>query len=162
MVDTPVPQQFQASTNLLSLPNLPSTHINNHHMSQTPEKQQAYLQALSDVALKPHSFKQNPNRVVPLRRYKPTRQVIGDEQKYVLAKENVKFDTPTYASITSPPSLKPQKHYCDITGLEGRYKNPANSLRFHNVEIYQEIIKNMPAGVDQDYLELRGANVILK
>ncbi|EAZ63266.1 Ino eighty subunit 6 [Scheffersomyces stipitis CBS 6054] len=128
-----------------------------------PEKQPVDLYKLSEIAEGPHSFKQNPNRLrPPARRYKPARQVIGDEQKYLQTKENIKFDTPTWFSVAAPPSLVPQKHYCDITGLRGKYKNPANSLRFHNVEIYQEIIKNMPPGVDQEYLELRGANVILK
>ena len=101
-------------------------------------------------------------RKAPQRRYKPCRQIIGDEVKYLQAKSNIKFDTPTYSSINAPPSLKPQKHYCDITGLPGKYKSPANSLRFYDVEIYQEVIRNMPPGVDQEYLELRGANVILK
>ncbi|KAK6455281.1 Ino eighty subunit 6 [Scheffersomyces xylosifermentans] len=131
-------------------------------MSHTPEKQPSELYAISEVSTRVHSFKQNPNRKTPTRRYKSTKQVISDEQKYLQTKDNIKIDTPTWANIAAPPSLLPQKHYCDITGLTGRYKNPANALRFHNVEIYQEIIKNMPPGVDQDYLELRGANVILK
>lgn len=120
------------------------------------------LHELSEITTKFHSFKNNPNRPKPIRRYKPARQLVSDEVKYLQAKENIKFDTPTYTSISAPPSLRPQKHYCDITGLQGRYKSPSNSLRFHNVEIYQEIIKNLQPGVDQDYLSLRGANVILK
>ncbi|KAK6200959.1 Ies6 protein [Scheffersomyces amazonensis] len=119
------------------------------------------LHFISDITTKPHSFKQNPNRKPPPRRYKPVKQLISDEVKFLQTK-NLAVDTPTYVSIVSPPSLRPSKNYCDITGLEGPYKNPANMLRFHNVEIYQEVIKNMPSGVDQEYLELRGANVILK
>lgn len=119
---------------------------------------------ISHLVTKPHSFKKSGTKVNTsnTRRYKPTKQVISDEAKYLQTKENIKFDTPTYSSVGAPPSLKPQKHYCDITGLPGKYKNPSNGLRFYNVEIYQEVIRNMPAGVDQEYLGLRGANVILK
>ncbi|CAI5759364.1 unnamed protein product [Candida verbasci] len=121
------------------------------------------LHALSEVTTKPHSFKQNPNRkVIPNRRYKPSRQLISDEIKYLQSLPNLKFDSSTYVSVTSPPSLLPRKHYCDITGLKGSYKAPSNQLRFHNVEIYQEVIKNLQPGIDQEYLGLRGANVILK
>lgn len=128
-------------------------------MSNTP---QTDLHELLAITTKPHSFKQNPNRPQPpARRYKPCRQLITDETKYLQTKA-LKFDTPTYNSVTAPPSLLPRKNYCDITGLEGKYRSPSNQLRFHNVEIYQEVIKNMPPGVDQDYLELRGAHVVLK
>ena len=123
----------------------------------------ADLHSLLEVTTKPHSFKQNPNRKpVGNRRYKPSRQLISDESTYIQQTENLPVDKPTYVSVTAPPSLLPKKHYCDITGLEGKYKNPANQLRFHNVEIYQEVIKNIHPGVDQAYLELRGANVVLK
>ncbi|ODV78010.1 uncharacterized protein CANTADRAFT_54582 [Suhomyces tanzawaensis NRRL Y-17324] len=130
-------------------------------MSQTPETQSIDLQDLSVITTRPHTFKQNLHRVPPPRRYKTSKQLFTDEQKYLQTKD-IKFDTPTWQSIGAPPSLKPNKHYCDITGLEGRYKNPSNGLRFHNVEIYQEVIRNMPPGVDQEYLKLRGANVVLK
>ncbi|CAK9439858.1 uncharacterized protein LODBEIA_P39580 [Lodderomyces beijingensis] len=121
------------------------------------------LHALSETTTKPHAFKQNPHRKPPTnRRYKPARQLIADEIRYIQSKPNLSMDKPTYLSVTAPPSLWPRKHYCDITGLEGKYRNPSNQLRFHNVEIYQEVIKNIAPGVDQNYLELRGANVVLK
>lgn len=143
-------------------------------MSSTPitttTTTQVNLHELLEITTKSHSFKQNPNRKQPPnRRYKPSRQLISDELKYIQSKLNSnsnskKFDinTPTYNSIMSPPSLKPSMKYCDITGLPTNYKCPSNQLRFYNLEIYQEIIKNMPAGLDQEYLQLRGANVILK
>ncbi|KAJ7737311.1 hypothetical protein B0H16DRAFT_1572066 [Mycena metata] len=34
----------------------------------------------------------------------------------------------TYTSIEAPLSLLPQKHYCDITGLEAPYTDPATKL----------------------------------
>lgn len=117
-------------------------------------------QELSDVTTKPHTFKQN-GRTKPGRRFKTAKQLLADEVRYLKTKL-LQVDTPTYTSIAAPPSLKPQKHYCDITGLEGRYKSPTNSLRFHNVEIYQEVIKRMAPGSDQEYLSMRGANVVLK
>ncbi|CAK7897409.1 chromatin-remodeling complex subunit Ies6p [[Candida] anglica] len=116
---------------------------------------------ISNVTTKVHKFKLAGKKNAA-RRYKPTKQVISDEVKYLSAKENIKFDTPTYTSLTAPPTLVPQKHYCDITGLPGTYKNPSNGLRYYNVEIYRDVIRNMPSGVDQEYLGLRGANVILK
>lgn len=130
--------------------------------SGTPKPDFAEAQALSYITTKQHSFKQNSTRAKPGNsRYKTGRQLITDETRYLQSK-NLKYDTPTWLSISAPPSLKPQKHYCDITGLEGKYKSPSNALRFHNVEIYQEVIKHMPPGVDQEYLSLRGANVVLK
>ncbi|MCP8715949.1 MAG: hypothetical protein M5E90_00860 [Asgard group archaeon] len=121
------------------------------------------LHEILEITTKEHSFKKNPNRkTAPNRRYKPSRQLISDEVKYLQAKTNLKFDTPTYTSVTAPPSLLPRKNYCDITGLPSNYKSPSNQLRFYNSEIYQEVVKNLPPGVDQEYLQLRGANVVLK
>ncbi|EMG47028.1 IES6 Chromatin-remodeling complex subunit IES6 [Candida maltosa Xu316] len=138
------------------------SHTPRRSMTNTPQSS-ADLHTLSEITTKPHSFKQNPNRKqTPNRRYKPSRQLISDEIKYLSSKPNLKYDTPTYNSVTAPPSLIPRKNYCDITGLPSNYKCPSNQLRFYNGEIYQEVIKNMPAGVDQEYLELRGANVVLK
>ncbi|PWN33687.1 uncharacterized protein FA14DRAFT_173456 [Meira miltonrushii] len=62
---------------------------------------------------------------------------------------------PTYSSIEAPPSLRPRKKFCDITGLIAPYTDPKSGLRYHSVEIY-EIIKTFGPGVDQSYLSLRG------
>lgn len=130
-------------------------------MSPPLNKESVDVKDLSEVTMREHTFK-NPHRKHQQRRFKPARQLISDEVKYIQNNPKVNFDTPTYTSVVAPPSLRPQKHYCDITGLEGRYKSPANGLRYHDVEIYQEVIKNMPPGLDQEYLSLRGANVVLK
>ncbi|KAJ7198842.1 hypothetical protein GGX14DRAFT_573281 [Mycena pura] len=45
-------------------------------------------------------------------------------------------------SIEAPPSLLPQRHYCDITGLEAPYTDPATRLRYHDKSIY-ELIKGL-------------------
>lgn len=108
---------------------------------------------------RPFKFK-NPEWKMPNRRHKPCRQLLSDEQKRI-STMNLLIDSVTYFSVEAYPSLKPKKHYCDITGLKGSYKVPSNGLRFHNSEVY-DIIKHMSQGVDQQYLELRNANVILK
>ncbi|KAF7999618.1 hypothetical protein HF325_005899 [Metschnikowia pulcherrima] len=128
----------------------------------TAEKPPSQALELSYITTKQHSFKQNPQRPkVTNRRFKTGKQLAADELRYIQGKK-LAIDTPTFLLITAPPSLKPKKHYCDITGLEGKYKSPQSALRFHNVEIYQEVIKHMTPGFDQEYLSLRGANVVLK
>lgn len=67
----------------------------------------------------------------------------------------------SYFAIEAPPSVRPRKWWCDITGLEGKYKSPRHGLRYYNSEIYS-IVQAMAPGVDQQYLELRNANVVLR
>ncbi|KAJ7703799.1 hypothetical protein B0H16DRAFT_1347038, partial [Mycena metata] len=67
----------------------------------------------------------------------------------------------TYTSIEAPPSLLPQKHYCDITGLEAPYTDPATKLRYHDKSIY-ELIKGLSASSVKEYLAARGVNSIVK
>ena len=69
----------------------------------------------------------------------------------------------TYTNIESAPSLHPahQKHYCDITGLPAPYTDPKSRLRYHNREVF-EIVRGLPQGVAEKYLEARGAHVVLK
>ncbi|KAJ6460963.1 hypothetical protein C8R45DRAFT_1028788 [Mycena sanguinolenta] len=70
-------------------------------------------------------------------------------------------DIPTYTSIEAPPSLMPQRHYCDITGLEAPYTDPATKLRYHDKSIY-ELIKGLSASAVKEYLAARGVNSIVK
>ena len=69
----------------------------------------------------------------------------------------------TYTNIESAPSLHPahQKHYCDITGLPAPYTDPKTRLRYHNREIF-EIVRSLNQGATENYLEARGAHVVLK
>lgn len=71
--------------------------------------------------------------------------------------------TATYTNIESAPSLHPahQKHYCDITGLPAPYTDPKTRLRYHNKEVF-ELVRTLPQGVAEKYLEARGAHVVLK
>ncbi|KAJ7248230.1 hypothetical protein B0H12DRAFT_1123693, partial [Mycena haematopus] len=68
---------------------------------------------------------------------------------------------PTYTSIEAPPSLLPPRHYCDITGLEAPYTDPATKLRYHDKSIY-ELTKGLSASSVKEYLAARGVNSIVK
>lgn len=54
------------------------------------------------------------------------------------------------SSIEAPPSFLPQRHYCDITGLEAPYTDPATGLRYHDKSVY-ELIKGLVSTIF-DYL----------
>ncbi|KAJ7242957.1 hypothetical protein C8J57DRAFT_1366599 [Mycena rebaudengoi] len=73
----------------------------------------------------------------------------------------IEEEIPTYTSIEAPPSLLPQRHYCDITGLEAPYTDPATKLRYHDKSIY-ELIKGLTASSVKEYLAARGVNSIVK
>jgi len=73
----------------------------------------------------------------------------------------IEEEMPTYTSIEAPPSVLPQKHYCDITGLEAPYTDPATGLRYYNKSVY-ELIKALPPSAAKDYLAARGVNSIVK
>ncbi|KAF8427811.1 hypothetical protein EV426DRAFT_631649 [Tirmania nivea] len=68
----------------------------------------------------------------------------------------------TYTNIESAPSFHPARaHWCDITGLPSKYVDPRTKLRYADVEVYRAI-RELPPGGKEGYLELRGANVVLK
>lgn len=142
----------------------PHTHI--HTMTQGDELS---LSRYMDIFATAEKFK-NPNRVVKKVRYKGARLVLNEESRRLnqlqeeektLHPDQPPKDRTTYFSLAAPPSLRPIRTYCDITGLPTNYKSPHNQIRFYDKECY-EIGRSMPAGVDQQYLSLRGANVILK
>ncbi|OAX41816.1 hypothetical protein K503DRAFT_441468 [Rhizopogon vinicolor AM-OR11-026] len=64
---------------------------------------------------------------------------VDDAQKELVETTE---DIPTYLSIEAPPSVLPQRHYCDITGLEAPYTDPRTGLRYHDKSVY-EVIKNL-------------------
>lgn len=67
----------------------------------------------------------------------------------------------TYTNIESAPSLAPQRRYCDITGLPAPYQDPKTRLRYHNAEVFG-LIRGLPQGYAEQYLEARGAHTVLK
>ncbi|SCU88028.1 LAMI_0D08460g1_1 [Lachancea mirantina] len=97
----------------------------------------------------------------PHRRHKATRQLLSEEWKRV-THANADKNLLTYFNVEAPPSIYPAKKYCDITGLKANYKAPGSGLRFYNSEVYSLVIKPMAPGIDQEYLKLRGDNVVLK
>ncbi|CAG8479743.1 10641_t:CDS:2 [Ambispora leptoticha] len=97
----------------------------------------------------------NPHYKAP-KKAKNLKQILAAERLL-----NIPMDIPTYSNIEAPPSLHPQKKYCDITGLEAKYTDPKTRLRYHSSEVYKEI-KQMSPGVVQDYLGVRNAAVVLR
>ncbi|WYZ45356.1 hypothetical protein EsH8_VIII_000672 [Colletotrichum jinshuiense] len=67
----------------------------------------------------------------------------------------------TYTNIESAPSLAHGKRYCDITGLPAPYVDPKTRLRYNNKEVFG-LIRNLPQGAAEQYLEARGAHTVLK
>ncbi|GMM30081.1 Ies6 protein [Martiniozyma asiatica (nom. inval.)] len=120
--------------------------------SKTPSVSE-YMEIIHRPSFK--SFHREPTQ----RRYKASKMILNDEQKRINAQPNP--NATTYFSISAPPSLKPLRKYCDITGLPTTYKSPHNQIRYYDAECY-EIVKSMPSGVDQQYLTLRGDNIVLK
>ncbi|KAJ1724525.1 chromatin-remodeling complex subunit ies6 [Coemansia erecta] len=91
------------------------------------------------------------------RRWKNLKQIIAQEEQG----SEWPVDFPTYWNIDAPPSLVPQKKYCDLTGLPAKYTDPKTNVRYHSAEVYQ-LIKTLPQGTEQQYLALRNASVVLK
>ena len=67
----------------------------------------------------------------------------------------------TYTNIESAPTLAPLKHYCDVTGLSAPYLDPKTRIRYHNREVFA-MIRSLPQGVGEQFLEARGAHTVLK
>jgi len=118
-------------------------------------------------------FKTTPSKPRNPRRNKNLKQILQDEQKALAAAQAATegTDTPNgtkasvkgrsnrslrveglqWSDIDAPSSLLPQKKYCDITGLEGKYTDPKTKLRFHNTEVYA-VIQTLARSVDQEVL----------
>ncbi|KAF8599878.1 hypothetical protein BDV93DRAFT_476990 [Ceratobasidium sp. AG-I] len=109
------------------------------------------------------------------RRAKSAKQVLGAErEREKLGREKIKaqgmdvdlVEDPEagackFTSIEVPPSVQPQKHYCDITGLEGPYTDPASGLRYHDKSIY-ELIKSLNPASMQAYRSVRTPHSFVK
>jgi hypothetical protein len=95
----------------------------------------------------------------PQRRIKTLKQILQQElvaRKTAMAKAVDATDTvvPTQSVVLSwneieaPPSVLPQKKYCDITGLEAKYQDPKTRLRYNNREIFH-VVRGLMGGLDQ-------------
>lgn len=69
--------------------------------------------------------------------------------------------TATYTNIESAPTLAPLRHYCDVTGMPAPYMDPKTRIRYHNREVFA-MIRSLPQGVGEQFLEARGAHTVLK
>jgi len=67
----------------------------------------------------------------------------------------------TYTNIESAPSLAHGKKFCDVTGLPAPYLDPKTRLRYHNKEVFS-LIRSLPSGTAEMYLEARSAHTVLK
>jgi len=102
-------------------------------------------------------------RVERERRRQERDQAMDVDEDEVPKEVNVEAmeDIPTYLSIEASPSVLPQRHYCDITGLEAPYTDPRTGLRYHDKSVY-ELIKNLSPSAAKDYLAARGVNPIVR
>lgn len=121
--------------------------------SGTPESEEDYEGPLNLLTAK-KPFK-NP-KYKTVKKNKNLKQILTLERDRQLA-----LDIPTYENIECPPSILPQKKYCDITGLEAKYTDPKTGLRYHSAEIYQ-FIRTLGVPNVQAYLASRNAAVVLK
>ncbi|KAL5615384.1 hypothetical protein BROUX41_005432 [Berkeleyomyces rouxiae] len=91
-------------------------------------------------------------------------QASSSLAKMVLEKNAVKaggVPVATYTNIESAPSMAHSKRYCDVTGLPAAYVDPKTRMRYYNKEVFG-LIRDLPQGVAEMYLEARGAHTILK
>lgn len=129
-----------------------------------------------DISPLPKPFK-TTHWKPPARRNKNLKQILQEDAKANTAPTTTDAGKPTadsgaggvrspvgatYTNIESAPSFHPARaHWCDITGLPSRYMDPKTKLRYTGMEIYKAI-QTLPPGSADGYLELRGANVVLK
>lgn len=137
-----------------------------------------------DIFSHPRPFK-NPHYHAPARRNKNLKQILSDTANASrAANANSGTSTPlatdpnrsnpatsapaapasiqaTYQNIESAPSLRRGNKWCDVTGLPAKYTDPKSKLRYVDGEVYRAV-RGLPAGGAERYLEVRGANVVLK
>ncbi|KAJ2957417.1 hypothetical protein NQZ79_g6867 [Umbelopsis isabellina] len=122
--------------------------------SATPQSVDSTGTSLLNLLQQPRPFK-NKKYAAP-KKARSLKQLLTQEKQ-----PDFNVDFPTYQNIESPPSVRPLKKYCDITGLEARYTDPKTGLRYHNAEIFQ-FIKGLGVSSVQAYLGSRNAAVVLK
>ncbi|CAE6456847.1 unnamed protein product [Rhizoctonia solani] len=155
-----------------SHPNLQRVASLTGHVRFTNEAPQSLVESLS-YAHYARPFK-NPNYTKNAnRRAKSAKQVIGAErEREKLGREKLKAqgmdidwtedpEAISFTSIEAPPSVLPQKRYCDITGLEAPYTDPASGLRYHDKSIY-ELIKSLNPASMQAYRSVRNPHSVVK
>ncbi|KAG2183836.1 hypothetical protein INT44_008847, partial [Umbelopsis vinacea] len=122
--------------------------------STTPQSVDSFSVQQMNLLQVPRPFK-NKNYSAP-KKARSLKQLLAQEKQ-----PDFDVDLPTYQNIESPPSIRPTKKYCDITGLDAKYTDPKTGLRYHNAEVYQ-FIKGLGVSSVQAYLGSRNAAVVLK
>ena len=90
------------------------------------------------------------------RPWKTLKQILASEQNLNWPENSIR-----YTSISAPPSFKPSKKYCDLSGLEALYTDPQSKLNYECSEEFAEIRK-LPSDIIEGYLQLRKANTQLQ
>lgn len=88
--------------------------------------------------------------------WRALKQILASENAFLLFKDN-----PTYSSIQADPSSKPTRKYCDLTGLPAQYRDPKSRMLYADARQHGTI-KELPQHVQNAYLEIRNANVIIR
>ena len=65
---------------------------------------------------------------------------------------------PLYRSLDAAPSSLPPQHYCDITGLPARYRDPKTGLWFADKSVFA-YARGLSTQRQQQFLQLRNAGV---
>ncbi|KAJ3273161.1 hypothetical protein HK104_004327, partial [Borealophlyctis nickersoniae] len=145
----------KATKSAKSSPAPPAKRVKVDDSSTTPEEADANdVVSRMNLLLVDRPFK-NPKYSTP-KKFKNLKQITASEKNQAAS-----VHVPTFWNIEAPPSLMPQKKYCDITGLEAPYTEPHTGLRYYNADVYQAI-NSMNRQYVQEYLKLRNAAVILK
>lgn len=64
----------------------------------------------------------------------------------------------SYRSLDAAPSSLPPRHYCDITGLPARYRDPKTGLWFADKSVFA-YARGLSTQRQQQFLQLRNAGV---
>lgn len=68
---------------------------------------------------------------------------------------------PSFINIDAPPSMRPTKKYCDITGLPAKYTDPKTKVRYATTEAFR-FERNLPEHKIEEYLGLRAAQTRIR
>ncbi|KAJ3370016.1 hypothetical protein GGF31_004867 [Allomyces arbusculus] len=131
------------------------------------------LCAPMDVLPAPKPFKKNAHFVSRVKKYRALPNLLSHQQTVDAARaaaaaaetgEEATSPTsvvgPSYTSIRAAPSVRPNRKYCDVTGLPANYTDPVSGLHYYDKEVYQ-YIKGLSSGALQQYMRLRNKSIII-
>ncbi|KNE60770.1 hypothetical protein AMAG_06128 [Allomyces macrogynus ATCC 38327] len=131
------------------------------------------LCAPMDVLPAPKPFKKNAHFVSGVKKYRALPNLLSHQQTVDAAKaaavaaelgeeatSPASVVGPSYTSIRAAPSVRPNRKYCDVTGLPANYTDPVSGLHYYDKEVYQ-YIKGLSSGALQQYMRLRNKSIII-